>query len=510
VTSADLQEIIADHLFWWDLRPFVSDRDYERWQREHIQAADLHQLNLLAEARHRNPCEAEPDLAFYEFAAQSRIYPVLYSQRFDYYLTVGAAMLPHLGRSQRVLDFGCGLGILTTFYARHHPTVSFVGLDRSPGSIAVARERTASLGLKNLTFIALDPDHVAITGSYDTILCSHSLFQSEQDPGLPSRSWDTFVRLQDQAAQRDVETRTGLGRRLDQIGAALTPQGRLLLVEKARHLGRRVPLQRALASRAFKLQAPPLPLHYLSVEEPTDDGPLFVLSRHADAAPSTTEPMPAWDESPERTDGDHHFICRGTAAESVWSRLLRRRATRTLSFKPPGLSSGQFEWGQSDGLRYLYLTRISGTRGLWVGLPGSDDELDGSLPRALASAESLSPESVQRLDELLTSRGLEDEPALVPLYENHTAAAQVLWAHLPDKMRLKEYDSPLPDGRHLHIELGRSGDLSYLYCANTFDQRQLVLVEADRQGLVEQYFAELTTRATASSPASNPPTPSTR
>ena len=50
MTSTELQEVIADHLFWWDLRPFVSDRDYERWQRERLQAADLHQLNLLAEA----------------------------------------------------------------------------------------------------------------------------------------------------------------------------------------------------------------------------------------------------------------------------------------------------------------------------------------------------------------------------------------------------------------------------------------------------------------------------
>lgn len=508
MTSTDLQEIIADHLFQWDLRPFVSDRDYERWQRERIQTADLHQLNLLAEARHRNPSEAEPDLAFYEFAAQSRIYPVLYSQRFDYYLTVGAAILPRLGRSQRVLDFGCGLGILTTLYARHHPTVSFVGLDRSPGSIAVARERTASLGLKNLTFIALDPDQAAITGSYDTILCSHSLFQSEQDPGLLSRSWDTFARVQDQAAQRDFEARTGLGRRLDQICSVLAPQGRLLLFEKARHLGRRVPLQRALAARDLALQEPPLPLHYLSVEEPTDDGPLFVLSRQVNAISSITEPMPVWDESPERTDGDHHFICRGPAAESVWSRLLRRRATRALSFKPPGLSSGQLEWGQSDGLRYLYLARTSGARGLLVGLPGPDNELDGSLSRELASAESISPESVQRLDELLTSRGLEDEPALTPLYENHTAAAELLWSELPEKILLKEYDSPQPDGRHLHIELGRTGDLSYLYCANTFDQRQLVLVESDRQRLVEQYFEELIARKTPSSSASIRPSPS--
>jgi SAM-dependent methyltransferase len=442
-------------------------------------------------------------LAFYEFAAQHRIYPVLYSQRFDYYLAVGAAMLPHLEQSQRVLDFGCGLGILTTFYARHHPTVSFVGLDRSPGSIAVARERTAALGLKNLTFLTLDPDREPLTGLYDTVVSSHSLFQSEQDPGLPSRSWDTFARAVDPAAQQAFETRTGLGRRLGWILNLLAPAGRLLLFEKARHLGRRIVLQRALAARGLALVDSPLPLRYLSVEEPTDDGPLFVLRRQSDHA--TFHP---WDESPERTEGDHHFICRDASAESVWSRLLRRVATRSLSFKPPGLSSGQLEWGRSDRLRYLYLTRASGARGLWVGLPGSDDDLDGSLPRALASADPITPDHLQQMDQQLKSRGLEDDPALVPLYENHTAAAQLLWNELPERIRLKEYDSPLPDGRHLHIELGRTGDLSYLYCANTFDQRQLVLVESDRQALLGQYFEELTSRPVPSAPASGGPTPS--
>lgn len=505
MTGTELQEAIADHLFWWELRPFTSDREYERWQRERLRAADLHQLTLLAEARHRQPYEAEADLAFYEFAAQPQIYPVLYSQRFDYYLAVGSAMLPHLDQSRLVLDFGCGLGILTTLYARHYPAVSFVGLDRSPGSIAVARERTAALGLKNLTFIALDPAHESFTGSYDRIVSSHSLFQSEQDPGLPSRSWDSFARAVDPAVQQAFEARTGLGRRLDWIGSLLAPTGRLLLFEKARHLGRRIGLQRALAGRGLACVNPPRPLHYLSVEEPTDDGPLFVVSR-----PRDHTAVSPWQESPERTDGDHHFICTGAAAESVWSRLPRRRATRSLSFKSPGLSSGQFEWGRSDQLRYLSLTRASGVRGLWVGLPGPDDDLDGSLSRALASADPIDPDYLQQLEAQVKSRGLDDDPALVPLYENHTAAAQFLWNELHEKVPLKEYDSPLPDGRHLHIELGRASDLVYLYCANTFDQRQIVLVESDRQALLEQYFEELISRPVPSASLSGGPTASPR
>jgi hypothetical protein len=123
----------------------------------------------------------------------------------------------------------------------------------------------------------------------------------------------------------------------------------------------------------------------------------------------------------------------------------------------------------------------------------------------LASVDQIIHEHLQQLDQQLTARGLEDDPALVPLYENHTVAAQFLWSGLPEKIRLKEYDSPLPDGRHLHIELGRTGDLSYLYCAKTFDQRQLALVESDRQALLEQYFEELISRPAPPAPAPGKP-----
>ncbi|MFO0729713.1 MAG: hypothetical protein U0231_12770 [Nitrospiraceae bacterium] len=46
-------------------------------------------------------------------------------------------------------------------------------------------------------------------------------------------------------------------------------------------------------------------------------------------------------------------------------------------------------------------------------------------------------------------------------------------------------------GRQLHAELGVSGSLVYLYVANTYDQRQLVIVEAARHGMLEEYYREI-------------------
>ena len=47
------------------------------------------------------------------------------------------------------------------------------------------------------------------------------------------------------------------------------------------------------------------------------------------------------------------------------------------------------------------------------------------------------------------------------------------------------------DGRQRHVEYGYcDGNFHYLYWANTFDQRQIVIMDQARRALLETYFAE--------------------
>lgn len=78
-----------------------------------------------------------------------------------------------------------------------------------------------------------------------------------------------------------------------------------------------------------------------------------------------------------------------------------------------------------------------------------------------------------------------------PLYENHTTSAQQVWTGLPDRRILQETTKQEPDGRQVHLELGESQSLTYLYCANTFDQRQLVIVASEQAQMLIEYFREL-------------------
>jgi SAM-dependent methyltransferase len=320
--------------------------------------------------------------------------PALYSQRYEYYLAIGPRVAARIAPAHTVLDFGCGIGILTTFFAQQYPDRQFVGIDRSSASIAYARRRVAALQLRNVELYPLDLDREAAPGRYDLVISTHALLQAEQEPGLPSDRWDTFTRSHNEARQTSFEERTGLIPRLDRLTSSLSPGGRLLLFEKARLLARRIPFQRALASRGFALMEQPEPIRYALVEEIAEDGPFYVLGPTESAHRNGDE----WSELPEEEDAT-----------------------------PPNL----------DSVR----------RGPRVG----------------------------------------DQP----LYEDHTAAAQTYWMSLPNRRVVKDFTRQGPAGRQLHAELGMTLDLLYLYVANTFDQRQLILIEQARAKVLETYYADI-------------------
>jgi SAM-dependent methyltransferase len=309
----------------------------------------------------------------------------------EYYRAIGPLVSARLADAATILDVGCGPGILTTYYARRYPRARVTGIDRSPVCIAEAQRKMEALHLDNVRFECSDLGASSRDETYDCIVATHALVQSEQDPGLPSRNWRTFERAEDPLGQSAFERRTGLGPRLDRIVAAASPNGRIIVFEKTRQPARRVPVQRAFAARGLHLTEPPQPVRYAVVEEVTDDGPLFVLARGAgDGIP--------WSELPEPDEG------RPFDGESVHARV--------------------------------------------------------------AEAEGL-------------------------LYENHWPSAQQVWEQLRDKTVVREDTAEESDGRQLHVELGTTEGLRYLYCANTFDQRQLVIVEPARAELLHTYYQEI-------------------
>ena len=388
MANDSLQRLLREHLAWWGLRRFTSDRDYFAWQQQQFSPDDLKQL--ASRAQRKREGDYHDETAFYDLAAHPKIFPVLYSQRYDYYEAIAPRMAVQCGDAKSILDFGCGPGILTSFCARLFPEKSFLGIDRSSASIAVAQKQADRLGLHNLRFDCMDGNIQPLSGGYDLVVATHVLVQAEQDPGLPSRSWRTFERGHDPALQTSFEQRIGLGPRLDNLLNVLSSNGRVMLCEKTRQLARRVPFQRALAARGLQLLEPPTLVRYQSVEEPVEDGPFYLLQRGS-------QQTVAWDESPEPDDG--------------------------RPFSPEAIAT----------------------------FPDAEN----------------------------------------PLYENHWPSAQAAWEQLIDRDVLADTTRQGSDGRQVHVEWGRGSGVHYLYCANTFDQRQLVIVEQARAGMLDVYYQEI-------------------
>jgi SAM-dependent methyltransferase len=91
------------------------------------------------------------------------------------------------------------------------------------------------------------------------------------------------------------------------------------------------------------------------------------------------------------------------------------------------------------------------------------------------------------IDRLRNSPDAKDQP----LYENHSVSAHLAWAQLSGRRIVHETTRDGPDGRQLHVETGHTQGLYYLFCANTFDQRQLVMVKTEQAEMLEGYYQEI-------------------
>jgi 2-polyprenyl-3-methyl-5-hydroxy-6-metoxy-1,4-benzoquinol methylase len=385
--TESIEQSLHAHLAQWGLRRFTRDEAYFKWQEQVLSPQQLTGLRDHAEQKRQGSSVDEK--AFYDLTAHPDILPVLYSQRYDYYLAIGPVVAARIAEAQTILDFGCGPGILTTFYARRFPHAHVVGLDRSSASIAAAQQKAQEFDLQNVRFECVDVEAGPLGGTYNCVVATHALVQSELDPGLPSQSWRTFERARDQLQQSEFECRTGTGVRLDRLIAVMPPGGRMIVFEKTRQLARRVPLQRAFSARDLQLSEPPALIRYPLVEEVSDDGPFYVLRKGQGSGL-------AWDEQPEPDDG---------------------------------------------------------------------------LPFDRTALRPIAPDG--------------------PLYDNHCPSAQQVWERLIDRQVTRETTNQEPDGRQLHVELGTAEGLAYLYCANTFDQRQLALIEPSRAFILDAYYQEI-------------------
>jgi SAM-dependent methyltransferase len=475
------KEDLIRYLHSWGLREFRDEASYYEWQRSILSEEELRGLHRLIERRHGDE-HVDCDIEFYDVLARPDLVPVLYSQRFNYFLTIGSFICSRIPPADRVLDFGCGVGILTSFFAQQHPDIEFIGIDRSSRSIEVACLEAEKRQLRNIRFQVSEVPLYSISGTYDLILSTQALFQAEREPGLPSRSWRSFQREGDLQRQKQLEIRTGLQGRLDALISALRPMGRMILFEKTWNLGRRIFFQRALEARGFLPVSDSAPCRYRSLDEEVIDGPVYEVARLLNKKFST------WDEEPYREPGETLYRCKGFPAGRMGRELAKDGLLETVSGIDSSVGSWIFRFGLwHQILAWGFYENASGFQGLVVGGEEDKDLLFQLIETVKKIQES---DFKQLVRDCWDHVGHTEDDRSVPCYENHHPSAQNIFETLPCKHIQQEATFQDAEGREMHIEMGRTNQLLYLYWANTFDQRQLVLMDEGRTHVLKTYYRE--------------------
>jgi SAM-dependent methyltransferase len=479
--SPDLKVDLIRYLQSWGLREFRDEASYYDWQRSILSDEELRALHRLIEHRHGGE-QVDCDIEFYDVLARSDLVSVLYSQRFNYFLTLGSSVCRRIPPADLVLDFGCGVGILTLFFAQQHPGIEFVGIDRSSRSIEMACLEADKRQLTNIRFeVSQVPQH-PVSGTYDLILSTQALFQAEREPGLPSRSWKTFQREGDVQRQEQLEIQTGLQGRLNALLSALQPMGRMIIFEKTWNLGRRIFIQRALDARGLRPVSAPVPCRYWSLDEEVVDGPVYEVARLPQGKPSV------WNEEPYREPGETLYRCIGLPAWRMGRELAVDRILETVSGVHSRMGSWVFRFGLwNQVLVWGFYENSSGFKGLIIG--GEEDK--DLLLHLIETVKQIQESDFERLVQDFWENGaIAGDKGSVPCYENHHPSAQIIYEALPSKHIQQESTFQDGEGKEMHIELGTTKTLVYLYWANTFDQRQLVLMDEERAQILKAYYGE--------------------
>ncbi len=489
ISRQDSNAILIRYLQSWGLREFHDEPSYYEWQRTELSPQNLLELQTLVELRQGGANE-QADIQFYDLLAKPPLLSVLYSQRFDYFLQIGLLISPRLSLAKHVLDFGCGVGILTCFFAQQHPDVQFVGMDRSARSIEIAQEEARKRHLSNVQFRVIQNLEFPLGEMFDCILSTQVLFQSEREPGLPSLNWKTFERTKDSFQQEEIEARVGLDRRLDFLLRMLSFDGRLICFEKTWNLGRQILFQRALSRRSLSLVSDPISCTYHELGEARIDGPLYEVSR------SSGPVFHLWSEAACHRNGETLYRCMGDVAERMGRALgcsqpqeIARGEHRTLGpwVFQIGLWEQALAWGVCE--------TDSGFRGLILGSPKDKDFILQIFEKARDLVNSEFEDFLQSFWGTMRDDPQSDS---TPGYENHFPSAQNIYWALPQKVIQQESTYANGQGKEMHMEVGTTDTFQYFYWANTFDQRQLVLIDENRADILHEYYQESLQDAQAS------------
>ena len=157
----------------------------------------------------------------------------------------------HHPPATRILDAGCGPGVLTCAYGLALPDAEVVGVDTTPEAVACAEELTARVGAGNVSFVVDDfVDPSGRLGEFDQLVAVTALGEAGLYPQHPPAGPDAFSSVADVDGAGRAFRSPGIERLVELV----SPGGSLLVFDRTGDVSQAVRLGAALLNAGVDLE----------------------------------------------------------------------------------------------------------------------------------------------------------------------------------------------------------------------------------------------------------------
>jgi len=166
---------LREHLASYGFREFESAELYRYWGGRQLGEHKARILDRLRKPLEKDDVQPGDVLRFYEFIADPDVASVVHSMKTDAIRASGAAVWERIKEKKNILDFGCNIGYLTTWYAWHGGNL-VTGVDISPVSIEQAQKKAMAWQVTNAHFLHGDIRKLLHGKRYDAIVDTQTVY----------------------------------------------------------------------------------------------------------------------------------------------------------------------------------------------------------------------------------------------------------------------------------------------------------------------------------------------
>jgi len=166
---------LQEHLTVYNIRCFGDQPAYESWAEQQLGHRWRQRLDAAYGCLHARSLSREDVRKTFDCSSHTKIAQVNLSGIFPTVFGVGDAIGKLIQDRKRVLDLGCNIGHLTTWYALTDADRHVTAVDFSPPCVHAARVKARKLGLTNVDFEVGDVEACDLTGTYDAVVESSCL-----------------------------------------------------------------------------------------------------------------------------------------------------------------------------------------------------------------------------------------------------------------------------------------------------------------------------------------------